>query len=125
MKCPNQGRLDKLQTGQLFETPNIEESRKGWLIFPILYQINRVCKFLHCFTSIIISGLFLFGLQLYFLGLAQNCLKKYLGRTMEHDLQNDCQEKLVLSVLPEVTPLLNVQEVSLFEQYFGIHTVDT
>jgi len=43
---------------------------------------------------------------------------------MEHDLQNDCQERSVLSVLPEVTPLLNLQEVSLLEQNFGIHTAD-
>jgi len=47
-----------------------------------------------------------------FLNLAKNCLKQSLGRTMELDLQNDCQERSVLAVLPEVTPLLNLQEVS-------------
>ena len=43
---------------------------------------------------------------------------------MEHDLQNDCQERSFLAVLPEVTPLLNLQEVSLFEQNFGILKAD-
>jgi len=53
--------------------------------------------------------------------LAKNFLKKSLSRTMEHDFQNNCQERSVLAVLPEVTPLLNLQEVSLFEQNFAIH----
>jgi hypothetical protein len=44
---------------------------------------------------------------------------------MEHDLQNDIQERSVLAVLPEVTPLLNLQEVSHFEQNFGIHKADS
>lgn len=44
---------------------------------------------------------------------------------MELDLQNDCQERSVLAVLPEVTPLLNLQEVSLFEQNSGIHKADS
>lgn len=65
------------------------------------------------------------GLQLYFSGLAKNFLKKSLGRTTEHDLQNDCQERSVIAVLPEVTPLLNLKEVSLFEQNFGIHKADS
>jgi hypothetical protein len=43
---------------------------------------------------------------------------------MEHDLQNDCQERSVLTVLPEVIPLLNLQEVSLFEQNIGIHAAN-
>jgi hypothetical protein len=40
---------------------------------------------------------------------------------MEHGVQNNCQEKSVLTMLPGVTLLLNLQEVSLFEQSFGIH----
>jgi len=44
---------------------------------------------------------------------------------MEHALQNDCQERSVIAVLPEVTPLLNLQEVSLFELNFGIHKADS
>jgi hypothetical protein len=44
---------------------------------------------------------------------------------MGHDLQNDCQERSILAVLPEVSPLLNLQEGSLFEQNFGIHEADS
>jgi hypothetical protein len=44
---------------------------------------------------------------------------------MEHGLQNDRQEWSVLAVIPEVTLLLNLQEVSLFEQNCGIHKTDS
>jgi hypothetical protein len=44
---------------------------------------------------------------------------------MVHGLHIDRQERSVLAVLPEVTPLLNLQKVLLFEQNFGIHKADS
>ena len=42
MKCPNQGCLEELQTGQLPENPNINGSRKGWLFSDLISNKSRI-----------------------------------------------------------------------------------